>query len=142
MSPSQLLLVRNFSFKKKYFKKKLINLLTIVRSWGGNKDLPKLELTLSSYKQTHTSVQFDPTVWSDSIENKIFENYRAQFEDFSKETTALEVVTDDMIEHYLNKSKEYLARVNNRYLFGATIEKSNITVSSKKKIISCVININ
>lgn len=103
--------------------------ILIVRSWGGNKDLPKLELSLDTYKLTHTTVQFDPTAWTDSIENKIFENYRGQFADYSKDVASMEVISGDMIDHYLEKAKKILTRMNNRYLFGATIEKSNITVT-------------
>lgn len=107
--------------------------IIIVRSWGGNKDLPKLQLSIDTYQPTHTTVQFDPTSWADSIENRIFENYRELFRNKSKDKVALEVISSDMINHYLNKSKEFLARVNNRYLFGAAIEKTNITVRLYQK---------
>lgn len=99
--------------------------ILIVRSWGGNKDLPKLELSINTYSKTQTTLQVDPALWSDSISQKIFENYRIQFREYKKE---LDVITGDMIDHYLNKSKEFLARVNNRYLFGASIGQSNITM--------------
>lgn len=102
--------------------------IVIVRSWGGNKDLPKLELSLKTYSPTVTTIQLDPTVWTDSIENKIYENYRQQFEFFPRDVYEIDTTNGDMIEHYLNKSKKFLARVNNRYLFGVTIDKPNITV--------------
>ncbi|KAG5670263.1 hypothetical protein PVAND_000540 [Polypedilum vanderplanki] len=89
-----------------------------------NKNLPKLDLTMDTYKPSVTTIEFRSSDQSETIENKIFENYRKQFSDL----TSLEIIHDDMIEHYLNKSKKYLARVNNEYLFGATIEKSSITV--------------
>ena len=106
--------------------------IVIVRSWGGNKDLPNLELSLNTYQPTHTTIQFDPTVWADSIENKIFENYRAQFAELSSDAKSWEVITGDMNEHYLEKAKQFLIRMNKRYLFGATIEKPNITVNNFK----------
>jgi ATP-binding cassette subfamily A (ABC1) protein 3 len=102
--------------------------ILIVRSWGGNKDLPKLELSINTYSPTQTTLQVDTTLWSDSIPQKIFENYRKQFREYKKNTINLDVITGDMIDHYLNKSKEYLARVNNRYLYGASIGQSNITM--------------
>lgn len=102
--------------------------IIIVRSWGGNKDLPKLQLSLDTYRPTHTTLQFNSSTWIESIENKIFENYRAQFRSKPRDTVALEIISNDMIDHYLDKSKEFQARINNRYLFGATIEKPNITV--------------
>jgi len=102
--------------------------IVIVRSWGGNKDLPSLELSLNTYQPTHTTIQFDPKVWADSIENKIFENYRQQFIDLSNDSKTWEVITGDMNEHYLEKTKKFLIRMNKRNLFGATIEKPNITV--------------
>lgn len=75
-----------------------------------------------------TTIEFDPTTWADSIESKIFENYRQQFADAYRGQFAVDVIASNMTEHYLRKSNEFIARVNARYLFGATIEKSNITV--------------
>lgn len=109
--------------------------IVIVRSWGGNKDLPSLELSLNTYQPTHTTIQFDPTVWADSIENKIFENYRQQFIDVSSDSKSFEVISGDMNEHYLEKTKKFLIRMNKKYLFGATIEKPNITVNNCMTII-------
>jgi ATP-binding cassette, subfamily A (ABC1), member 3 len=102
--------------------------ILIVRTWGGNKDLPRMELNLNTYKQTVTTVQFNSSSWVDSIETKIFESYREMFATHSRDKFAVDVIDGDMVEHYLNKSKEFLARVNNRYLFGVSIEKPNITV--------------
>lgn len=102
--------------------------IIIVRSWGGNKDLPKLTLSIDTYKPTVTTLQADPSLWSNSIQNKIFESYRDQFRNPSRKNAQLDVITSDMIDHYLEKSKEFLARVNNRYLFGASIGQSDITM--------------
>lgn len=102
--------------------------IVIVRSWGGNKDLPRLELTLTSYNPTITTIQLDHTAWVDSIESKIFENYREQFTNFTRDTHGFDIIKEDMIQHYLRKSKEFLSRVNSRYLYGVTIDKPNITV--------------
>lgn len=99
--------------------------IVIVRSWGGNRDLSKLSFSLRTYNPTVTTIQFDPTVWVQSIESKIFENYRDQF---ANEEAGVTVINRDMVHHYLAKSKEFLARVNSRYLFGVTIERPNITV--------------
>lgn len=101
--------------------------IVIVRSWGGNKDLPRLDLSLNTYDPTVTTLHINASIWSSSVEAKIFESYRRQFEGLGN--FKLDVVPDgDMIQHYLNKSKEFLARVNNRYLFGVSIERPNITV--------------
>jgi ATP-binding cassette subfamily A (ABC1) protein 3 len=102
--------------------------IIIVRSWGGNRDLTPLKLNIRTYKPTVTTVQFDPTVWTDSIESRIYEHYRRQFNGLQKDNFQLDTITRDMTSHYLQKSREFLARVNRRYLFGATIQKLNITV--------------
>lgn len=102
--------------------------IVIVRSWGGNKDLPRLELSVKTYNPIVTTVEFNASNWVDSIETKIFEGYRQQFKDLPRENFELQVIEAEMIEHYLNKSNQFLARVNNRYLYGVTIEKPNITV--------------
>lgn len=75
-----------------------------------------------------TTVKFDPTTFATSIESQIFENYRKQFATEQRDRFGLEVISGDMVDHYLNKSQQFLSRVNNRYLFGASIESPNITV--------------
>lgn len=102
--------------------------IVIVRSWGGNRDLPKLSLNAKTYKPTVTTVEFDPTRWADSIETRIFENYRNQFKELARDKFQFEQINKDMEQHYLNKSNQFLARVNSRYLFGVTIDSPNITV--------------
>lgn len=102
-----------------------ITILT-VRSWGGNKDLPKLTLSINTYKSTVTTLQVDPTLFADSIGNKIFNNYRSQFKSFTN--SRLDVITRDMNDYYLDRSKLLLARLNERFLYGATIGESNITI--------------
>lgn len=103
-----------------------ITILT-VRSWGGNKDLPKLTLSIDTYKSTVTTLQVDPTLFADSMSNKIFNNYRSQFKSF-KSDSRLDVITRDMIEYYLDTSKQFLARLNEKFLYGATIGETNITI--------------
>lgn len=102
--------------------------ILIVRTWGGSRDLPELPLNLNTYEPTLTTVQFDPTVFASSIESRIFENYRDQFSLKTRDRAELDVISEDMSGHYLNKSRQFLSRVNNRYLFGVTIESPNITV--------------
>lgn len=102
--------------------------IVIVRSWGGNKDLPRLDLSIRTYSPTVTTLQLDPTVWADSIEYKIYDNYRAMFAGLPPDASRVQEISGEMIPHYLNKSKEFLARVNSRYLYGVTIDKPNITV--------------
>jgi ATP-binding cassette, subfamily A (ABC1), member 3 len=103
--------------------------IIIVRSWGGNKDLPKLELSLNTYRPTVTTIKFDPTtLGTDSVEKQIYDNYKSQFSKYEAAPVKYQTIVGDMIEHYLNISKEFLARVNNRYLFGISIEKKSITV--------------
>lgn len=103
-----------------------ITILT-VRSWGGNKDLPKLTLSINTYKSTVTTLQVDKTLFADSIGNKIFDNYRDQFKTF-KSNSRLDIITRDMNEYYLNTSRQFLARLNERFLYGASINDSNITI--------------
>lgn len=98
----------------------------MVRSWGGNKDLPKLSLSIDTYKETVTTLQVNETLFADSLEHKIFENYKELFKSFSA-NSHLNVITRDMNEYYLDSSKRYLPRLNNRYLFGASINEGNIT---------------
>ena len=93
-----------------------------MRSWGGNKDLPKLSFSLNTYNPTVTTVQFNSSAWADSIETKIFENYLSQFIGHT-----LDVINENMSEYYIRKSQQFLARVNSRYLYGVTIEQPNIT---------------
>lgn len=102
--------------------------IVIVRTWGGSRDLPKLALNLNTYEPTLTTVEFDPTAFASSIESKIFENYRGQFSVNQRHRFELEVIRSNMTEHYLSKSMQFLSRVNNRYLFGVTIESPTITV--------------
>ena len=102
--------------------------IVIVRSWGGNRDLPQLDLTINTYNPTVTTVQLDTAIPASEIESKIFESYREQFKDLPRNNFELKVINDDMVEYYLNKSNEFQARVNKRYLYGVTIVKGNITV--------------
>lgn len=88
--------------------------------------MPRLPLTLKTYKPTVTTVEYDPTNWADSIQTKIFENYRSQFT--ANEKFSYDHVNSNMTEHYLAKSAQFLARVNSRYLYGVTISSPNITV--------------
>lgn len=99
--------------------------IVISRSWGGNRDLPKLALTLNTYNPTVTTIEYDSKSPNESMEAKIFKNYRKQFEG---DGFSVDEISKDMVGHYLRKSNEFLARVNNRYLFGVTIGKPNITV--------------
>ena len=90
--------------------------------------MPNLALTMETYDPTVTTVEFNSSNWVDSIETKIFEGYRQQFSKLARNQHELQVISGDMIPHYLKKSKQFLARVNSRYLFGVTIESPNITV--------------
>ena len=100
----------------------LITILT-VQSWGGNRDLPKLQFSLNTYSRTVTSVEVKPSLDPESISMKIYEGYRNQFT-----SNALDIVEEDMSTHYLRKSKQFLTRLNSRYLYGATIGSKDITV--------------
>lgn len=102
--------------------------IVIVRSWGGNKDLSKLDLSVKTYDPTVTTIEFNSSNWLDSIESKIFENYRRQFKNLPRDHYELQVIGGEMIDYYLKKSKQFLSRVNSRYLYGVTIETPNITV--------------
>jgi ATP-binding cassette, subfamily A (ABC1), member 3 len=102
--------------------------IVIVRSWGGNQNLPDLNLSVRTYDPTVTTVEFNTSNWVDSIESKIFEGYREQFRDLARDRHELNVINSSMIPYYLKLSKTILSRLNNRYLFGVTIESPNITV--------------
>lgn len=102
--------------------------IIIVRSWGGTQNLPKLGLSLSTYNPTVTTVEFNTSNWADSIETKIFEGYRQQFKELPRDRYELNVISKPMIPHYLKLAETILSRLNNRYLFGVTIESPNITV--------------
>lgn len=97
--------------------------ILIVRTWEG-RNLPKLELSLNTYSDTRTLLKLDHNLTANSIEGKIFGSYKQQFQ---KDAT-FEIVIDSMIDHYLKVSKESLIRANSRYLFGASIEESQITM--------------
>lgn len=101
--------------------------LTIVtaRSWSGNQDLPELQLSLGTYSPTVTTIEFNPIVSSDSINTKIFESYRNQLQ---ADGLSVDEISGDMTDHYLSISRESQALVNNRYLYGVTIENPSITV--------------
>lgn len=100
----------------------LITILT-VQSWGGNRNLPKLEFSLNTYSRTVTSVEVKPSLDPEGLSMKIYNSYRNQFG-----SNTLDTVDEDMSTHYLRKSKQFLTRLNSRYLYGATIDKKEITV--------------
>lgn len=106
----------------------IIITIVTVRSWGGSRDLPKMTFSLNTYEPTMTTVEFNSSNWAGTFETKVFENYRSQFTDQKKGRVDVEVISDNMTEHYLKKSKQFLARVNRRYLYGVTISRPNFTV--------------
>jgi ATP-binding cassette subfamily A (ABC1) protein 3 len=99
--------------------------ILIVRTWEG-RDLPPLELSLNTYKETVATLKFNGNLTGDAIETKIFEEYQKQFKGDSK----VELILDDtdINDYYLGISRESLIRVNKRYLYGATVEPSLITM--------------
>lgn len=101
--------------------------IMILSSMGGGKDLPAINLSVDTYRTTVTTLQADPTSWTDSLESKIFESYRGQFE--GNKMASLNVISEDLNDYYLKKEETILTRLNRKYLFGASIEKSKVTVS-------------
>ena len=99
----------------------IVIIISIIRSFGGSKDLPKIEFDLGTYEHTKILSDYGNFTVNDAIEMKIYDQYRslANLED---------VGSDDMTTYYLKLSEKYLARVNKVYLYGASFKPSNITV--------------
>lgn len=95
--------------------------ILIVRTWEGF-DLPQLKLSLNTYTDTVTTLKLDGNFTDDSIEKKIFKKYKEQFQGDS----AYNLIDGDMIDYYLDVSRQSLIRANSRYLYGATIKPSLI----------------
>jgi ATP-binding cassette, subfamily A (ABC1), member 3 len=103
-------------------------ILTIV-SFGFNDDLPQLPLTITTYDGTVTTVEYDTSLNRvDSIQRKILEGYEDQFKSLNQERSKLETIESGMIDYFLKISSMFLAKTNRKYLFGASIGSSNITV--------------
>lgn len=100
----------------------LITILT-VQSWGGNRDLPKIQFNLNTYSRTITSLAVNSSIDPEGLPMKIYQNYRNQFS-----PNMIDIVDGDMNTHYLRNSKKFLTRLNSRYLYGATVDTKAITV--------------
>lgn len=59
------------------------------------------------------------------IQSRIFQNYLLQFNG-TKDIIKYDVTDMDMNSHYLAKADQFLARVNQRYLFGVSFEETRI----------------
>jgi ATP-binding cassette subfamily A (ABC1) protein 3 len=91
--------------------------IAIVSTWAGNSDLPALKLSINTYNPTMTTIQFPENITD--IHKLILKNYKQQFDGLPNTITFNET-TQDMNEYYLERSKEFQHRVNQRYLFGVS----------------------
>ncbi|XP_063703387.1 phospholipid-transporting ATPase ABCA1-like [Culicoides brevitarsis] len=104
----------------------LIICIVIVRSWGGNKDLPALNLVPEKYDPTVTLLEQNSSWSYDDFSNSIILYYQKLIQRNPSQQEFIKA-GQDMNAYYLKISREKIARVNKRYMFGASINKSHIT---------------
>lgn len=105
-----------------------LTILTVTVFVSSN-DLPNLDLTIETYGQTVTTVEFNNSLHSNnSIESKLYKNYQREFNSFDSKRFKFQVIENSMQQHYMSLSKQFLSRVNKMYLFGTTITDAKTTV--------------
>lgn len=104
----------------------LILTILVVRSWGGNKDLPPLRLAPEKYSPTMTLLELNSSWPYDDFANRIVLNYQGMFRN-NPNGMELAYPVSDMNAEYLRVAEKMITRVNTRYIFGASINQSRIT---------------